>query len=112
MARQEVGETRLDRSFKNGELSIGGKKYAAGIGTHATSMIPLPVPEGSGSRVWKLEGACGIDDGTDGDGSVEFRVMSGSEVLWSSGVMKRGMPAKKFSVPVAENRHTASLPDG
>lgn len=113
MARQEVGETRLDRSFKNGELSIGGKKYAAGIGTHATSMIPLPVPEGSGSRVWKLEGACGIDDGTDGDGSVEFRVMSGSEVLWSSGVMKRGMPAKKFSVPVAENgiRHLYLMAD-
>lgn len=76
-------------------------------------MIPLPVPEGSGSRVWKLEGACGIDDGTDGDGSVEFRVMSGSEVLWSSGVMKRGMPAKKFSVPVAENgiRHLYLMAD-
>lgn len=103
MARQETGETRLNRSFKNEELSVGGKKYATGIGTHATSMIPLPVPERKGARVVSLEGACGIDDGTDGDGSVEFRVMSGSGVLWSSGVMKRGMPAKKFSVPVAEN---------
>ena len=28
MARQETGETRLDRSFSNAELSIGGKKYA------------------------------------------------------------------------------------
>ncbi len=44
MARQETGQTRLDRSFKDAELSIGGKKYARGIGTHATSMIPLPVP--------------------------------------------------------------------
>ncbi len=113
MARQEVGETRLNRSFKNDELSIGGEKYASGIGTHATSMIPLPVPERNGSRVLRLEGACGIDDGTDGDGSVEFRVMSGSEVLWSSGVMKRGMPAKKFSVPVAEKgiRHLYLMAD-
>lgn len=111
MARQETGETRLDRSFSNAELSIGGKKYATGIGTHATSMIPLPVPENP--KVLRLEGACGIDDGADGDGSVEFRVMSGSEVLWSSGVMKRGMAAKKFSIPVAENgiRHLYLMAD-
>lgn len=113
MARQETGETRLNRSFKDKELSVGVKKYATGIGTHATSMIPLPIPEGNGVRVASLEGACGIDDGTDGDGSVEFRVMSGSEVLWSSGVMKRGMPAKRFSVPVAENeiRHLYLMAD-
>ena len=43
----------------------------------------------------------------------EFRVMSGSEVLWSSGVMKRGMAAKKFSIPVAENgiRHLYLMAD-
>ena len=111
MARQETGETRLDRSFSNAGLSIGGKKYATGIGTHATSMIPLPVPENP--KVLRLEGACGIDDGADGDGSVEFRVMSGSEVLWSSGVMRRGMAAKKFSIPVAENgiRHLYLMAD-
>ncbi len=111
MTRQETGETRLDRSFSNAGLSIGGKKYATGIGTHATSMIPLPVPENP--KVLRLEGACGIDDGADGDGSVEFRVMSGSEVLWSSGVMRRGMAAKKFSIPVAENgiRHLYLMAD-
>ena len=111
MARQETGETRLDRSLSNAGLSIGGKKYATGIGTHATSMIPLPVPETP--KVLRLEGACGIDDGADGDGSVEFRVMSGSEVLWSSGVMRRGMAAKKFSIPVAENgiRHLYLMAD-
>lgn len=113
MTRQETGGARLNRSFKGAELSVGGRKYAAGIGTHATSMIPIPVPERNGAGVVSLEGACGIDDGADGDGSVEFRVMSGSEVLWSSGVMKRGMPAKKFSVPVAENgiRHLYLMAD-
>lgn len=113
MARQETGQTRLNRSFKDTELSVGGKKYAQGIGTHATSMIPLPVPDKNGHRVVSLEGACGIDDGADGEGSVEFRVMSGSRVLWSSGVMKRGMPAKKFSVKVAENgiRHLYLMAD-
>lgn len=113
MARQETGKMRLNRSFKDTELSVGGRKYATGIGTHATSMIPLPVPDRKGAGVVSLEGACGIDDGADGEGSVEFRVMSGSRVLWSSGVMKRGMPAKKFSVKVAENgiRHLYLMAD-
>ena len=35
MARQETGETRLDRSFSNAGLSIGSKKYATGIGTRS-----------------------------------------------------------------------------
>lgn len=103
MVRQETGQMRVNRSFSDKELSVGGVKYKKGIGTHATSMIPLPVPDSGSGQVASLEGACGVDDGADGEGSVEFRVMSGSEVLWSSGVMKRGMAAKKFSVPVADN---------
>lgn len=103
MTRQETGQTRLNRSFSDKELSVGGKKYARGIGTHATSMIPLPVPDLQTKSVLLLEGACGVDDEAGGDGSVEFRVMSGSEVLWNSGVMKKGMPAKSFSVPIEAN---------
>ena len=73
-------------------------------------MIPFPFRKPR--KIQRLEGACGVDDGADGDGSVEFRVMSGSGVLWSSGVMK-GMAAKKFSIPVAENgiRHLYLMAD-
>ncbi len=105
-ARQEWGAVQVDKAVSGKELSIGGKKYAKGLGAHATSMIPLPVPEG----VVSLSGACGIDDGANGEGSVEFRVMSGSEVLWSSGVMKRGQAAKEFSVDLLKNNlHTVYL---
>ncbi len=104
-ARQEWGAAQVDKSVSGTELMIAGKKYAKGIGTHATSMIPLPVPASvDGTGVIALKGACGIDDATDGSGSVEFRVMSGSEVLWSSGVMKKGMPAKEFNVNIGGNR--------
>ncbi len=50
-----------------------------------------------------FEGACGVYDGTDGEGSVEFRVMSGSGGTVEFRVMKRGMHAKKFYVKVAAN---------
>ncbi len=103
-ARQEWGAVQVDKSVSGKELSIAGQKYAKGLGTHATSMILLPVPElKSGEGVTGLSGACGIDDGANGKGSVEFRVMSGTEVLWSSGVMKSGDAAKKFTVELAES---------
>ncbi|MGN0834499.1 MAG: NPCBM/NEW2 domain-containing protein [Candidatus Spyradosoma sp.] len=111
--RQDFGETRLDASVEGNPLRIAGTAYAHGIGTHATSMIPLDVPPegsfgGKDMRAARLLGACGIDDeaGAGGDGA-EFRVLSGTEVLWSSGVMRRGEPAKRFSVEIP--RHAKKL---
>lgn len=101
-ARQEYGETRKGKSVDDNALTLGGKVYTDGIGTHATSMIPLDVPAfDSGVRVFT--GLVGIDEEVAagiGDG-VECRILSGSNVLWSSGTIKRGKP-KKFRVPVPQ----------
>lgn len=103
--RQDFGETRLDASVEGNPLRVAGTVFARGIGTHATSMIPLDVPPegsfGADADAARLLGACGIDDeaGGRGDGA-EFRVLSGTEVLWSSGVMRPGEPAKRFSVKI------------
>lgn len=101
--RQEYGETRKDKSVDNNPLKIAGTVYATGIGTHATSMIPLDVPEKSSgdARNYVFTGTVGIDDEVTagiGDG-VECRILSGSDVLWRSGKMMRG-EAKQFSVRV------------
>ena len=110
--RQDFGETRIDASVEGNPLRIAGTTFARGIGTHATSMIPLDVPPegsfGEDMRAARLLGACGIDDeaGGRGDGA-EFRVLSGTEVLWSSGVMRPGEPAKRFSVKIP--RHAEKL---
>lgn len=95
MSSQSLGETRLNATVEGKSFQIGGKKYTQGIGTHASSMIPLTVPAGS----TQLSGACGIDDEISG-GSVQFSIMTGSEVLWKSEVMKSGMPARPFSVDI------------
>lgn len=99
-SRQEYGETRSGKSVDGNALTLAGKTYANGIGTHATSMIPLDVPEFSdGVRVFT--GTVGIDDEVAagiGDGA-ECRILAGSGVLWSSGTIKRGEP-KSFRVAV------------
>lgn len=101
--RQEYGETRKNRSVDNNPLKIAETVYATGIGTHAMSMIPFDVPEKSSEfvRNYIFTGTVGIDDEVMagiGDG-VECRILSGSEVLWTSGKIMRG-EAKPFRVRV------------
>ncbi|MBQ9759434.1 MAG: NPCBM/NEW2 domain-containing protein, partial [Opitutales bacterium] len=96
--RQDFGETRINKSVDGNVLRIAGTTYARGIGAHATSMIPIDVP----ADARRLRGKVGLDDEAPGGDGAEFRVLSGSEVLWSSGVMKSGEPAKAFSVSVPQ----------
>lgn len=96
--RQEFGETRINKSVDGNALRIAGATYERGIGAHATSMIPIDVP----ADARRLRGKVGLDDEAPGGDGAEFRVLSGSEVLWSSGVMKSGEPAKAFSVSVPQ----------
>ncbi|MEG1261076.1 MAG: NPCBM/NEW2 domain-containing protein [Akkermansia sp.] len=96
MTRQSHGEARLNESVDKNPLNVGGKNFKQGVGTHSTSMIPVNIPTG----VTLLSGACGIDDEVKGEGSVCFTIMSGSEILWQSPVMKKGNPAKTFSIPL------------
>ena len=92
--KQDFGETRVDKSVDGNVLRIAGKTYANGIGTHACSMIPLDVPVGHVA----FSGKVGLDDEVSGGDGVEFRILDGAEVLWSSGVMKSGDAAKAFKV--------------
>ena len=94
--RQDFGETRIGKSADGNALRIAGKTYANGIGTHATSMIPLNVPGYAGA----LRGKVGLDDARSGGDGAEFRVLSGTRVLWSSGTMQSGDAAKAFEVKI------------
>lgn len=99
MARQSCGETQSTLP-QGTSIRISGKQYtdlsAQHIMTYATSMIPVSIPD----NAKKIRGACGIDDAAEGGSSITFSLLSGSEVLWSSGVMKKGMDAKEFNIPL------------
>lgn len=100
MTKQTYGQCQRDKSVEGNPLTISGITYSSGIGTHATSMIPITVPKDAKT----LTGGCGIDDevkdSAQSRSSVVFRILSGSEVLWESAVMHKGDGLATFSVNV------------
>lgn len=102
LASQTYKAVQRDRSVEGNPLAIGGKRYATGLGAHAVSEIPVPVPAGAA----RLTGAVGVDDGAGpGRGSVKFRILSGNAILWESPVLKGGDPAVAFEVAAPSTRH-------
>ncbi len=89
------GQPIADRSVQNGPLSIGGRKFEQGVGTHAQSVMWIDLKLGAA----RLTAWVGVDDevGTS-PASVEFRVVADEETLFRSGVMHAGDAAKRVDV--------------
>jgi hypothetical protein len=96
--QQGVGRAKKNLSIEGGPLSIGGKTFEHGIGTHARSEMRILL-DGKASR---LKGLCGVDDASANDpvASVEFEILADGAVVWRSGVMKAGAAAVAFDVPL------------
>jgi alpha-galactosidase len=85
-------------SCDSNRLSIAGRTYKRGVGTHAVSKVMINV-FGTGERI---KGACGVDDESDEKGSVEFYILGDGEILWDSKRMKKGYEAKEFDVDISD----------
>jgi alpha-galactosidase len=99
--QQGWGHPQIDKSVSEKPLSIAGKKYEHGIGTHAASRIWIDL-QGGASR---FIASVGVDDGTkEPRGSVEFKVIGDGRKLWQSGIMKSGEAAKSADIDVKDVR--------
>lgn len=88
--KQEWRKARARRSVDNHALRIGGKSYAHGIGTHATSQYAIEL-KGQATR---FVANAGVDDETDGSGSVVFEVwVDGKRVAQTPVLRGEGAPA-------------------
>lgn len=90
-------ETRTDASITGQPLTIAGRRYGRGLGTHAP-----------GTMVFKLDGrhkrfaaAVGVDDQGGEAGSVVFTVLLDGKPAFDSGLMKQGQPAKPVALDVS-----------
>lgn len=83
--RQGWGEPRRNLSVDGNPLSIGGRKFTRGLGTHAQSTLLVDL---RGSR--QFEALVGVDDEVKKQGSVVFEVWAGTRRLWTSPLMRGG----------------------
>lgn len=85
----------VDKSVQNNTMSIGGRQFDWGVGTHAASAMYIDLAGGSKS----FSAFVGVDDEVAGNiGSIEFRIYGDGRLLWSSGLVKAGEPATQVNV--------------
>lgn len=93
---QGWGSLQINKSVGGAPLSIAGTVFAEGLGTHAPGCIALDLSGGSE----RFTARVGVNDQPDSRGSVEFVVHGDGQILWRSGVMRVGEPAKSIDVAV------------
>jgi alpha-galactosidase len=96
VTRTEQGsmQPQVDKSVMGKTLSIAGRKFARGLGTHAVSRLAIDLSQGAE----RFTAFVGVDDDALQGGSVVFRVIGDGRTLWKSGVIKLGQPAQFVDV--------------
>jgi hypothetical protein len=96
--KQGWGTAQAGKSVDGHGLSIGGRKFATGIGTHAAAGMMIE----TGGQAQAFQAFVGIDDEVAPKlGTVDFRILADGKEVWNSGVMKTGDPAKEIKLPLA-----------
>jgi alpha-galactosidase len=98
IATQGWGNPHKNESVDGHPLTIGEQKFAHGFGTHAESVLNIRLNGGAQN----FSASVGVDaEVTNPAASVEFFVIGNGKILWQSGVMRAGEPAKSCDVKLA-----------
>lgn len=91
LATQGWGSPQKNKSVGGQPLTLGGKKFERGFGTHAESRLQVNL---NGAAI-RFSASVGVDNEiNDKAASVEFLVYGDGKLLWESGVMKAGEAPK------------------
>lgn len=88
--------TQKDKSVYSSPITLNGKTYAKGIGTHATSETVYNL----GKQFSIFRSDIGVDSEVGNNGSVIFQVFGDGLKIYDSGVMTGSTTAKPISVDV------------
>lgn len=94
---QDFAVARKDASLDGHPLSIGGKKFEHGLGTHANSSMYIAL-NGQGAH---FSAKVGVDDEVGKQGSVIFAVVGDGRMLWQSNVRRGGDTARQVMVDLS-----------
>ena len=89
-------ETRTDASITGHPLSIAGRRYDKGLGTHAPGEMVFKL----GRQHRRFVADVGVDDQGGKAGSVVFKVALDGKEAFDSGLMRFGEPAKHIALDV------------
>ncbi len=95
-ARQDHGKMAINRSFDGNRLSVANRRYAQGIGTHASSDIQYQLPDNAETFSFMVA----LDDEV-GTADVQFSVWGDGQLLWQSAPIygyERNIPTHKVNV--------------
>ena len=97
MATSGWGNVEMNKSVSGKGISIAGKSFEFGIGTHANSDIQYNV----NGLYEKFSAVVGIDDNNGSDkANVEFSVCGDGRELWHSGVVTKSNGAVPVSIDI------------
>lgn len=97
-ATQGYGVPKKNTTVDGNKMTIAGKTFERGFGTHAESSITIIL----NGKATSFSAQVGVDDEMkDHEPAVEFIVNGDGKKLWSSGVMRLGDAARQCSVPLA-----------
>jgi alpha-galactosidase len=96
---------KVRKSIDGNPLSIAGERFERGVGTHAISTFMMNL----GGKGKRFSASVGVDDEAGDKASVSFYVLADKNILWESGVMKKGDAAKKIDIDVRKLKALALL---
>jgi hypothetical protein len=89
---------QINRSVAGLPIKIGDTTFASGIGVHAPSEATFKLD----GQALQFHAKVGINtDGHNEPGSAEFLIYGDNNLLWRSGILHGGDPAKEVAVPLA-----------
>lgn len=91
---QDWGTAQKNRSVDRNPLRLGGKTYEHGVGTHAVSECSIQLNKSAAS----FHAVVGVDDETQGKGSVRFLVFVDDKKVFDSGTMRGNDKPKSVDV--------------
>jgi len=91
------GTVRPDKGISGGPISIAGKRFDRGFGTHAPGKLRIQL--GGGAE--RFRAVVGVNDSAKESGSVEFIVSGDNRELWRSGVLRAGQQGKPVDLDLS-----------
>jgi len=86
------GSPGANRSVDGNPLRIAGREFERGLGTHADSSVRFRLH----GKARRFHAFVGVDDEVGSSpASVEFQIYGDGRLLWKSGVLRAGEPAKE-----------------